>query len=506
MISTSRSEPTGRLPKVKILIDTKLSHPLKPQLYGFNTNNSQGVYSFRDKEFGEKTLNLKPKWLRFPGGRLSNYYQWKKNALDCYDPYLRVRNKQCTDASNLLKKRREKNGLDFHGYLDFCKKHGISALIVVNVYTGDPKDSAKWVKEVKKNNVDVIGWELGNELYAATYKSKYPNVSKYIADAKKHAAAMKEIDPNIKLGVPIPNLGFNRNLPINPKGKGWEWFDKLSKEDFYDAYVVHSYIRPYLNNVIDPKISIEEKAPDIFAWSNLSMKNAGIHYPKYLHNKELWLSEWNISERIPEDEIQKDYSIPDTLLHALYIGDFYLGIMNLGLISIAGHNVLCEGNWNGFPVFDATTRNGGKANRKGHAIKSVNRASYYTFNLIGEVMQNANRRFDVEIEGVTSFPPDVLNITNKEIPMISIACVSSDIYPNYYILITNKSEKKIELETWIDGDKNITPWSYKYVNAIDNVGNKLEARGGTEEIMIREDKLNQNTRFIQPLSFGYISF
>lgn len=53
-----------------------------------------------------------------------------------------------------------------------CSRLDVKPIIVLNLCTGSPSESAEWVRYVKEKGYKVFGWELGNELYLPFFKNK----------------------------------------------------------------------------------------------------------------------------------------------------------------------------------------------------------------------------------------------------------------------------------------------------------------------------------------------
>ena len=113
-------------------------------------------------------------------------------------PRLNQRNK-----GNYVKLQRRRNGkILFDDFMQLCNALNITPVVVVNLWTGSPEESAAWVSYAKDNGYEIKHWELGNEYYLPHYLNKYPTVESYMSSSQKaHAAAMKAVNPDIKVSV-----------------------------------------------------------------------------------------------------------------------------------------------------------------------------------------------------------------------------------------------------------------------------------------------------------------
>ena len=126
-------------------------------------------------------------------------------------------------------------------FMQLCNTLNITPIVVVNLWTGSPKESAAWVRYAKDKGYQVKHWELGNEYYLPHYLNKYPTVEAYTTEAKRHAAAMKAINPDIKVSVCATPVAFHKGgwLVNTPQRK---WDRGLAADtSFFDAYTVHVY-------------------------------------------------------------------------------------------------------------------------------------------------------------------------------------------------------------------------------------------------------------------------
>ena len=162
-----------------------------------------GDYGYLDSNFVALTKDLQPQMLRFPGGTIGNFYHWEiagfvqSEMSSTSNEQLNRRNR-----GNFVRLRKRRNGrLAFDDFMQMCNALKITPIVVVNLWTGSQEESAGWVQYAKNKGYEIAYWELGNEYYLPWYAEKYPSAETYIAQAQKHAQAMKAVDPNIKVSV-----------------------------------------------------------------------------------------------------------------------------------------------------------------------------------------------------------------------------------------------------------------------------------------------------------------
>jgi alpha-L-arabinofuranosidase len=150
--------------------------------------------------------------LRFPYGALSNNYLWTKdpeNISDELDPCVAVQWRPpggwdwAVDSEGYFKK-----DMDFDEYVALCRKIEAEPVVCVNIMSHvyfDNDDitidtliyyAKEWVRYANiTKGYNITHWQLGNE--QDHHSDIYP-LNEYKVDYKHMAAAMKEIDPDIK--------------------------------------------------------------------------------------------------------------------------------------------------------------------------------------------------------------------------------------------------------------------------------------------------------------------
>ena len=162
---------------------------------GINVN--AGIDSDLNREQGATPIdqalkNIGAKRLRYPGGNKSNYYSWAAAPYD--DPSTNYWIGWYADAA--------KNTVNFDEFMAICNSAGSEAHINVAY---NPKNNlneelaAAWVKYANvTKGYNIKYWEIGNELW----KDELGFTTESLAETvKSYSAAMRAVDPNIKIGV-----------------------------------------------------------------------------------------------------------------------------------------------------------------------------------------------------------------------------------------------------------------------------------------------------------------
>ena len=482
-------------------INTRNAQPLRQALYGFNTNMITGDYGYLDPDFVELTKALAPKTLRFPGGTVGNFYHWEVGGFfqnemaSTLNSKLNQRNK-----GNYTKLQKRRNGkILFDDFMQLCDTLNITPVVVVNLWTGSPEESAAWVRYTKGKGYGVKHWELGNEYYLPHYFNKYPTAAAYIKEAKKHAAAMKAVNPDIQVSVCATPIGFHKEgWLVKTQQRKWD-ADLAADTSFFDAYTVHVYAYKAIR-----KKEIEEMRGYLMGWIHFAVPEALEYYQKLFPNKEMWITEWNIAN--PANRVA------NTQLHAMYVGDFFLKMLTMPNVTQANFHVIA-GTGKGFPVFSPITpvnprtfwKYGGEPDSD--FGKTIRRAVYPAFQLIGEAFSEADMQFTVSIQNQLSLS-GAIEYDGKQMSGIQAQAIGSKDAKNFVVLVSNRTGEQHTPQLFIDGKryKGSVPYRYVANERLDatNGGNAEMEGSGEIEVRIQEWTGKATELTIEKNSFGIL--
>jgi len=209
------------------------------------------IHRKRNTSFEDAMREMKVGSLRFPYGALSNNYLWHTPPYENTSNGLRAKVAIKSQAPGKWSWAVDNQGffidaMDFDEYMRLNKKLNLKPLVCVNAhsykYNGGPsydflKTSAvEWVRYAKKKGYDGIYWQLGNE---EDHHQDLITRSEYVALYIDFAAAMKAVDPNIKIGPGIlsQSLHYSDILAQSPdlvdfvSAHQYNWAIKLSSYD-----------------------------------------------------------------------------------------------------------------------------------------------------------------------------------------------------------------------------------------------------------------------------------
>lgn len=489
---------------VRFEVNTQTKTSLRKDLYGFNTNMISGDYGYLDEDFVALTKVLQPKTLRFPGGTVGNFYHWKTKGFlkdemgSTLSPQLNKRNR-----GNYVRLQKRRNGIiSFDDFMQLCQESSITPIVVVNLWTGTPGESAEWVHYAKTKGYKVTHWELGNEYYLPHYANKFRTAETYMKEAKKHALAMKAVNPDIKVSVCATPVAFHK--------EGWliktaqrKWDEKLAENTYpstnswYDAYTVHVYAYKAVR-----KTDIEKMRGYLFGWIHFGIDEAMEYYEKLFPNKEMWVTEWNIAN--PANRVA------NTQLHAMYAGDFFLKLLSIPNITQANFHVI-TGPGKGFPVFSRITPASPKTFWKyGGEPESdygdtIRRTVYYPFQLIGETFAESDAQFAVSLQNLPLLEGE-LEYKGKQTSAVQVQAIGNT--KTVYIMVSNRSGDQLSPQLIFNGKRLKKEIRYRYVaneRLTATNGGNAEMEGSSEiEVRIQEWTGNSAELLIPKNSFGVI--
>jgi hypothetical protein len=308
-------EVSGPAIALSVTPDLSHTHSVNPNVFGINIGFALKRELDKDSGYVQLLRALHPASLRFPGGTVANYYH----------PNLPVYGYKLGEIPPSLgvlymeQSKRKENIL--YNYIRLCKLVGAKAVFCANVFTGTQEETLFVIGELKKNNIDILGVELGNEFCLMEYRKQFPDANAYIKKIKATTAAIKSRYPDLKLivvggdGVPMNEM-FARSKFMRA------WNQVLAKEKFYHAYSWHPYQDcpdcdrdEYFDKLYARNLSALAPQRSNYLYK-LGVNLVNIYGP----DKRLWLTEWNIGNLSYLD---------NTFMQAAYVSENFLTLIDL---------------------------------------------------------------------------------------------------------------------------------------------------------------------------------
>ena len=351
---------------------------INPDIYGFATSNTFTYCDVSDTSFISKVIAINPQVLRFPGGAVGNFYHFGKSGYGFdFNEIDKYHNGKFPKRSRGLENSRKKNK-HHHDYIDdfitLAKKTKAKAVLVANPFVEDDNDIIFMIQKLYKNNIEVVGVELGSELSNRSYFLKGYTIEDYMLFAQRCSENIKKQFPKIKTAVVAAPLGKRKGHRHNI------WNSRLSVMNFYDAIIIHSYAKVIQGKAIDGQmvsedIEGENKIEEFEIYKNRALDYLKTEYDSEvqeyvsIYNKPIWVTEWNL---------QMSKTTGNTLLQSLFVTQYLLEVFsnpNLSSIELTTYHNLGGRDFSG-SIF--------RNNKEVLEIQST----YYPLTLLGKIFDH----------------------------------------------------------------------------------------------------------------------
>ena len=461
--------------------DTITSKSVNTNVFGINIGFALARELDKDSGFVHLLREAHPSSLRFPGGTVANFYHpdlpvygYKSNEII---PSLGgLYNLQTKRTENIL-----------YNFIRLCKLVNTKAVYCANLLTGTTEEIIFVIDEMKKNNIQIVGVELGNEFCLAPYRKQFPNVNSYIKKIKSTALAIHVKYPDLKIAVIAGDAVPLKDMSSRSKFMR-EWNQALNKENFYSAFVWHSYPSCatcdndiYFDNVYSK--NLKSLAPK----TTNDIYNTGADYAKQFGNKrKLWITEWNIGNFTFLD---------NTFMQAAYVSEFLLNVIDINT-KYNNYIELCNLHY----IDGLINERKGKQNPVLTEDNEVPTTQYFAYKFLASTLNS-----------------DVLRASEK------ISCTDTAVSKNFicntyinkkenktYLHFVNRSGKKVQITVNANARNGFKissieadyPYASTGKTAFEN-----EYPDKLKSVTYRNNEdINSNTVLIAPYSFGYISY
>ena len=303
--TSSSVPPTGR---GLVLVPMGPSRILPPKLLGASAE-PHIEHLLEDPTKRAAIQATAPGTLRFPGGSLSNYYDWRDGQLhfnpqpDSSSYYLFWANLSATLALA------HPNGIKVQDYAPFVTQVGADLILDVNLETSTPALQAAWFQDLASRGLAPNLVELGNEFYYAMLND--PNVIHIWPDEPTSMLVMQQFQqvlrplaaPGAKFAIQAAGAVLNvHSSATNAFSRRLLAWDKnLVPAPWFEAATIHLY--PDMQS-----LQAQPGGSDAFGLWKLLMgrMDAGIDrtigdVAARLPGKELWITEWGAQSGLVAD-------------------------------------------------------------------------------------------------------------------------------------------------------------------------------------------------------------
>jgi hypothetical protein len=278
---------------------------LPDRLLGFNTP-ANNLIPFEDPTFAPAVKALGPALMRFPGGTVSNYYNWRTGQLDI------ARGTDAQNVRNLFVQVAENSrkihskGVFWDDFQRFAAAAGAECVVLPNLETSSIDNEVARFADMMTKGTSPSLVELGNEFNHALLMD--PDTLKIFPDPPTSMARMKAyrdaLRPHLRKDVKIAAQAASSYLhhpPSSPPDdartrREAQWDALLKPEPWFDAVTVHLY--PSASRVVSLDAARALPAtlgriyPAMIARADEGFDRSISDTVSRVPGKEVWLTEW----------------------------------------------------------------------------------------------------------------------------------------------------------------------------------------------------------------------
>lgn len=431
-----------------------------------------------------------------------------------------------------------------------------SVIVVANLVYGEPAETIQLIQDFIDDGVAVVGVEMGNEHYAELPAEAGIGMTStdYLAKSKFFATAIKNVFPQIKIGI-VASTAYPNNDNSSRDLHYLDWNNKMAfaitnemynntNKHLYDAYVTHIYKPIKCNptayvsetNPIQKAVQFESlencvvfKEDGLVKAATTSIANQGTAWGaintltltetfKYYSDifglqTPVWVTEWGMAEDVGGVGDYPGGVYGNTLIIAQYMQDF-LNFVNTYNSNPSHPNVITSMYYHTLSGGDvSSTVLSEKYTDKGETFvdsqdsKYNRRLPWYTLKMMSQIYNTSTTVSNISVSLNTSVPPSVskylsfnsyLDVTNNNVYVYfsNRSGVTAKI-PNIVvdgIPYTNNDTSSAEI---VSGDSVLSGSGY---NFFDNSGTQLPI---IHNVITNSDARNI---VISGYSYGYIKF
>jgi hypothetical protein len=291
---------------------------LPARFAGFNTPVMWDI-PYEDPRLRPLVSALRPALLRFPGGTIANYWNWRSGRVEVGADMMGNFAVGARNASEL-----HPEGASFEDFNAFSRAVGAETILVLNLETSSLDDQVAWVKRLADAGVAPSRIEMGNEFYfeplaaAGSGKpAKTPSQTRALEVSRQFAAAIAPHAPNAKIAVQSSGSRYSQGDRMARFMTPFD--DELTDEPWFQAVTWHIY--PEISSAMGLDLpiggAVRTVMPERFrSASFLSAADAELALTALLArveegsrrqaaflraklpDKEVWVTEWGTGENL----------------------------------------------------------------------------------------------------------------------------------------------------------------------------------------------------------------
>jgi hypothetical protein len=216
------------------------SRILPARFGGFNTPVMWDI-PYEDPRLRPLVSALRPALLRFPGGTIANYWNWRSGRVEVGADMM---GNFAVGARKAVELHPE--GASFEDFNAFSRAVGAETVLVLNLETSSVDDQVAWIKRLADAGVTPSRIEMGNEFYfeplmamGSGKPAKTPSQTKALEVSRQVAAAIAPYAANAKIAVQSSGSRYSQGDRM--AGFMAPFDDQLTDEPWFQAVTWHIY-------------------------------------------------------------------------------------------------------------------------------------------------------------------------------------------------------------------------------------------------------------------------
>jgi hypothetical protein len=267
--------------------------------------NSPVTWDFphEDPAMPAAAATLHPQLLRYPGGTIANYWDWRSGHLampSAENPWFY--RKALMDAAPIAR-RAHPDGCSAEHFAQVAAQMGAEFILVPNLETATADDEAERVAEMAAQGIVPTRIEMGNEFWLGSMdehvRARFPDWSTTLELTRQYLDALAPFLPaGAKVAVQSAGTGYHavefgeaaRSVPTVA------WDEAMRPEPWFHAVTAHWY--PLPDSVVGPGTeasmpgNIDAVLPALVARAEEGHCRGLDRLAQQMPGKEIWLTEW----------------------------------------------------------------------------------------------------------------------------------------------------------------------------------------------------------------------
>ncbi len=406
--------------------------PVDRGIFGTNLEwfNDAGGFASADPALRSRLVTLareqKLSVLRFPGGILADFYDWRDGIGPLDRRSIR---RHPTDPG------RSANNFGSPEFFTLLQQTGSQGLITVNAGTAAPADAAAWIRYANAPDdperladgfsapAGVKLWEVGNELYFPENPGKVKiglTPQQYTARFLEFEKAMRAADPTIKvIALGVAKSGIGPDTPYQ------DWTEILLQGAAakIDMIAVHNAYFPMLYYVQQPPVDLVYPA----LWASpeavdRSLTKLGELIARYEGGRSIGIAitEWGALFTLPTaDPYWFDHV--KTLGSGVYIARLLQVLIGQPRMKLANYFKFADRSFMGWVAFNGEPK-----------------VPYWVFRLYSE--STGSRRVAASVESPTYDTPALgAMAAEKDVPEVTVLATCDEFRQSLFVNFVNRS-------------------------------------------------------------------